>query len=47
MVFWIFALLVFVAIEIATIESRLKRKAEADEKIAHTLDQILKELRRL
>lgn len=47
MLFFIFVLLIFVAIEVATIESRLKRKAEADEKIAHTLDQILKELRRL
>ncbi|WP_156951081.1 hypothetical protein [Saccharibacillus sacchari] len=45
--FLIFVILVFVAIEISIIESRLKRKAEADEQIAHKLDQILKELRRL
>ncbi len=47
MLFLIFALLIFVTIEVATIESRLRKKAEADEKVAHTLDQILKELRRL
>ncbi|MEJ8303414.1 hypothetical protein [Saccharibacillus sacchari] len=45
--FLIFLLLIFVAVEVAIIESRLRKKAEADEQIAHTLGQILKELRRL